>query len=226
MKKILLIVFALGVASVAQSQTLSPAIADYRASGDHVNAELTVTNNGIHDMATTLEAHYFERAAKGDIHILPMPSWMHLKFDQSSAVIGPLGSHTFGYTVTCDGHTNCWWMIEANMSTGQIINGLAVMLHLPDLGYMVQKDPLRAADLSTHLTGGKLTVTNSSNKFGRVTLRAKEGKKSDDRVCVMYPNQACEIQFNASVESVELAAPKGKLTIHTDAQVAQVQPAQ
>lgn len=212
MKYFLLAIILLSATAV-HAQTLEPAIADYRSGTDHVNAELTVINNDIHDMGVTLEPRYFEPKTSGMMHALPLPPWMHVKFDQSSAIIGPKGSHIFEYTVTCDGHAACWWAIEANIATGQTVNGLAVMIHLPVLGYMVQKEPLRSTEITAQLVGKDLTIANPTGKFGRINIRGKAGKDSEERMCVMYPNQGCAIHFNNPVTVAELVTPKGKLEI-------------
>lgn len=223
--KIATLAILLCLTSVAHSQTLSPAVSDYRPNKDSVVAELMVTNNSDRrDMAVTLTPHYFQADEKGVIHVAPVPAWMHFEFDQTSAIIGPKGSHIFDYRVTCEGHTNCWWMIEAGMATGQIVNGLAVVIHLPDLGYMVQKEPLRVTDLLTKFAGSALIVQNTSDKFGRVSILEKTGKKVKESGCVAYPQKSCTIPLTGSPNTVEVIAPKGKTILTVPATLAVIAP--
>jgi hypothetical protein len=197
MKTILAAIFLLAVASGVGAQTQYPVIAEFQAKADEnvtTDGQVTVRNDGLFPLVTTVEAMSFSVSSDGSQTFSPLSPDISLHFDNSSAKIPAKSEHVFYYRATC-AKAPCFFVIYSSMTGPRARNvsdqSIAVALHLPTVFYCYQKTPVAKGDIGVSWDGNDLRVANNSSGMVRaasVEAHFADGKVQKSGAFPMFPS--------------------------------------
>jgi hypothetical protein len=131
-------------ATQAQSQSVSPPIAEYR---ERAHSSFQLRNSSIFPLTVVLEIRGFSITEDGDVIDTQLDtSRIHVKLSEMSFRIPPRGTRTVFYEATSDS-LPAWFNILSAMSGAKTESGLNVRILLPHVVYLNQKQPLKKSDV-------------------------------------------------------------------------------
>jgi hypothetical protein len=171
MIRLVLVAGMLGTAPLG-AQTVRPAVVEYQ---ETARGRFELVNETLFPLTVVLEARSFRVDSLGDLSDAPLDtSRIRVKLSAMSFRIPPLQSYTVSYEASAT-ELPAWFMISSALSGARTNTGLNVRIELPHVVYLLQKQPLKRADVVVHRfdydsTSGKavLELENRSDHLGRV----------------------------------------------------------
>jgi len=165
-------VAALLLAGPLGAQSVRPAVVEYAGAA---RGKFELTNETVFPLTVVLEARGFRVEPSGELFDERFDtSKVRLRLSAMSFRIPPLQSYTVFYEASAT-QLPAWFQIIGAMSGAKTASGLNVRIELPHVVYLLQKEPLRRADVAVRSfafdsVGRRATVEleNTGDALGRV----------------------------------------------------------
>ena len=167
----------------AAAQTVRPVVVEYT---EKAQGRFELVNNSDFPVHVILEAKSFGISLEGKPLFRPLDDHIHLKLSSMSFRIPPGQGHYVFYKATAD-VLPAWFVIYSTFRGLRTREGMNVAVELPHTVYLVQKEPLKKADLRLtrveYLAESRQVIAeleNPSDRMGRamqVRLSSNAGKQ-------------------------------------------------
>jgi hypothetical protein len=146
---VLSLVVALGPAGAAMTalgaQTVRPAVVEYQ---ERARGKFELVNETLFPLTVVIEPRGFRVEESGELVDEPLDTTrIRVKLSAMSFRIPPRQSYTVFYDATAD-RFPAWFLIASTLSGAKTQTGINVRVELPHVVYMLQKTPLRRADVA------------------------------------------------------------------------------
>jgi hypothetical protein len=188
--------------SIANAQSLNPPIAIFTG---RANGTIVLANPTLYPVNFVLEPFSYVTTSSGDLSFLPLDTArIHLSLSSMSGRIPPRQAMRLFYEARADSLPS-WFAIIASFSRGAPAGGLSVRLQMSQMVYLMQPEPVVAADLSldsvtfdarTRLVHGH--IRNHSGKLTRLltlSLVSSTGSTFDIDAGPIYPNSVHDVVY-------------------------------
>jgi hypothetical protein len=179
---LVLLLTILALAAGAESQSLSPPIAQYRGKA---NGMLELRNNGDTPLAALLELRGFSVDRQGTVRYGPLAPGVSVQLGASSFIIPPHQVHYVFYKASVPRLPAWFAIINTLAQAAPVTRGIRINIILPHFAYIYQKSKLHKDDVLVRVlpedAAGRyaLEVQNVSKKLGRAKEVRAKGFRDD-----------------------------------------------
>lgn len=167
-----------------RAQTVRPVVVEYREEG---RGRFEIVNDTLFPLNVVLEPKSFSISANGEPVFRPLDRHIHLKMSTMSFRIPGRQTHYIFYEAKADA-LPAWFVLASTISRFPNQSGLNVQLELPHTVYLLQKEPLRKANVRVQMAkfDGKrqrvvIDLENQGGALARILageVRSGHGEKS------------------------------------------------
>lgn len=162
---------ALGISAVAQAQTISPVIVEYK---EKAKGKFELVNDSVLPLNVVIDPRSFSVDEEGKPTFRPLDSDIKLRLSSMSFRLAPRQTYTVFYEASAD-KVPAWLCIYAIVTGATTPTGIKIALELPHTVYLLPKKPLERdsvvvlqSSISPDQKQIEAEVENRGQEFDRV----------------------------------------------------------